>query len=371
MAEATYSPNTNQNNSNLGGSVSSRNGYFAYVVASSFSDKNLPFGAVKLKAIGKSSGNTSTTAFPFYQFLKTLPIVGEVVYVIAGPSPGDQLRGAPKDYYLASLNLWNHPQAGITSVANQVKSPDPEWRETPDTNPLKPFPGDIIVEGRKGQSIRLSESLSQTPWQGSRPDLSTVAIVSGINTTGNPTTYVVEDINKDASSIYLLQGQSIPLEAPYQWKRKEGTSYGLNVLPRDAKSYKGNQVVINSGRIYLNAKTEHVLISAQEYIGLLGNQVHIDAITNINLAAPTLNLTSGALDPTFRNSAVKGEGLLLELENMYMLLAGLCSDLSNLVNAQDAPCDSAEVLLSFLNERVDNNAQKLKEALLSKNVFLS
>lgn len=339
---------------------------WAQVTATSYTDSSLGIGGVRYKALYQNAGVDGGIAYPFYQSFKTIPVIGEIILILPGPKPGGKQRGPSGDYYLPALNMWNHPQAGIVSDDSFTPVPDREWRETADTNALYPYPGDVILEGRKGQSIRLSESLSKTPWQGARADLSTIAIVSGVNTTGRPDEFVTEDINKDASSIYLLQGQRIPLEITHQWKRGEISSYGTQTLPLDAKSYTGNQVILNSGRVYLNASSEHVLISAQQHVGLLGDQVHIDGVNSINLAAPSVALTTAA-----RNPAVKGNELLLEIENLYSRLLSLTETLSDTLSSLDTATDTAEELKDFLIGRLDNDNQKLVEALLSKTVLLS
>ena len=339
---------------------------WAQVTNTSFTDSTLDTGGIRYRSIGSSIGREDGTAYPFYQSLKNVPIVGEVILIIPGPKPGGDSRSASGDYYLPALNIWNNPQAGRSSVGNYLPQIKDGWQETIDNNPLYPYPGDVILEGRKGQSIRLSESLSGTPWQGARADLSTIAIVSGINPTGIPEQYVTEDINKDASSIYLLQGQRIPLETTHQWKRGEITSYGTQTLPLDAKSYTGNQVVLNSSRVYLNTSSEHVLISAQQHVGLLGDQVHIDGVNSINLAAPIVSLTTAA-----RNPAVKGNELLLEIENLYSRLLSLTETLSDTLSEINKNTDTAEELKDFLIGRLDNDNQKLVESLLSKTVLLS
>jgi hypothetical protein len=356
---------------------------FAYVEATSLSDPDLILepGGIKFRSLGNNPGVIDGEAYPFFQSIKNVPLKGEIVLIVSGPQPGQKNRNASSNYYLPALNLWNNPQAGITSDNRAIPDAGVEWRATSDSNPLFPFEGDVILEGRKGQSIRLSESLSNTPWQGPRTDLSTIAIVSGIKTTGFPEQHVIEDINRDASSIYLLQGQRAELHAPWEWHRKGISSYGLGdsadnellkkAIPTSAHKFTGNQIMMNSGRLYFNAKTEHILMSAQRNIGLLGNQVHLDAISNISFEAPRLNLTAGALNPITSQHAVRGDQLLLEIENLYALVTSLCYTLSDFFSAQDIEVDSVEALKTYLEERTDNNAQLLREALLSKTVFLS
>lgn len=339
---------------------------WAQVTNTSFTDSTLDTGGIRYRSIGSSVGREEGTAYPFFQSVKNVPIVGEVVLIIPGPKPGGDSRSVSGDYYLPALNIWNNPQAGRSSAGNYLPQIKDGWQETIDTNPLYPYPGDVILEGRKGQSIRLSENLSGTPWQGETTDLSTVAIVSGINTTGLPEQYVTEDINKDASSIYLLQDQNIPLKAPHEWKREGFTSYGeLNNVPA-SNEYTGNQILLNSDRLYFNARKEHILLSAQQYVGLLGDQVHLDATNTINFAAPKVLLT-----PAANNPLVRGNQVITELVNLYSRLASLTETLSDTFNSLDVGNDTVDELKDFLVERLKNDNQKLKESLLSKTVYLS
>jgi hypothetical protein len=340
---------------------------WAQVTATSANDYTLNPGGVRYRALGSNTGVDGGIAYPFYQSFKTMPVIGEVILILPGPKPGGRQRGPSGDYYFPALNIWNHPQSGIVSDDNLKLTADREWVETADTNPLLPYSGDVILEGRKGQSIRLSENSSRTPW--TNPNTrhqSTVTLVSGINTTGNAEQFVVEDINKDASSVYLLQNQKINLQAPHEWKREGLTSYGTLNLPSGSNSYTGNQILFNSDRLYLNARKEHILLSAQQHVGLLGFQVHLDAVNTINLAAPTVLLTAAA-----RNPAVKGDQLITELENLYSRLASLTETLSDVVNSLNVGTDTVDELKDHLIGRLDNDNQKLKESLLSKTVYLS
>lgn len=340
---------------------------WAQVTATSINDLSLNPGGIRYKALGLNTGIDGGIAYPFFQSIKTVPVIGEVLLIIPGPKPGGKQRGPSGDYYLPALNIWNHPQSGIVSDDNQKATADRDWTETSDTNPLLPYAGDVILEGRKGQSIRLSENLPRTPWNNSnKSHQSTMTLVSGIANTGYPEQFVVEDINKDASSIYLLQDQNIDLKAPHEWKRGEVSSYGTLTPPLASNNYTGNQILLNSDRLYMNARTEHILLSAQQHIGLLGDQVHLDGVNSINLAAPKVLLTTAASNPL-----VRGTQLITELENLYSRLASLSQTLSDTLSSLDLPTDTAEELKEFLIGRLDNDNQKLVETLLSKTVYLS
>ena len=127
------------------------------------------------------------TAFPLFANIKTYPLVNEVVFLISGPS-GDYSSNSSKVkyYYLSTLNIWNsihvnptpNPyenlrpssqnksiaeiEAGSTNKSDEVDTnqfkPGTYFTEKSDIYPLYPFEGDIIYEGRFGNSIRLGST---------------------------------------------------------------------------------------------------------------------------------------------------------------------------------------------------------------------
>lgn len=127
------------------------------------------------------------TAFPLFANIKTLPLINEVVFLISGPS-GDYSSnsGKVKYYYLSTLNLWNsihvnptpNPfenvnstsqnksiaeiEAGSFNKSNEVDTtpfkPGTYFTEKSNIYPLYPFEGDVIYEGRFGNSIRLGST---------------------------------------------------------------------------------------------------------------------------------------------------------------------------------------------------------------------
>lgn len=343
-------------------------GYFAIVQDTFHTNPDLPVGLVSFRSINSNFTGGSGNAFPFYQFLKTVPLKGEIILVIPGPDAVLLGRSKSKDYYMPALNMWNHPQHGAAGVEG-IPSLDLEFTETPDLNPMFPFPGDVILEGRKGQSIRLSENFKGTPWKGPGTNNPTIAIVSGQVSGTTQAAYVTEDINTDAASIYLVGNQSLPLTVSKAWKRGHlKSSYPEALLPIDAGNFTGDQVVITSGRLYFNARDENVLISANQAVGLLGERVHIDAENAIHFDAPILRLTGESLDPTLSQGAVKGNELVKELENLYKRIDELTGTLALALTVLNLPADKALELKNFTGVK---KRGELKNRLLSKRVFLS
>ena len=124
---------------------------------------------------------TTTTASPFFTNLRHLPVIDEIVCIITGPSLQlNDLPTAAQAYYFPPFGLWYNSHANKfpnltklqTTQANQspsrntVESGIPVNTSTgvstppvPVTQPgdiaekeksatLRPFPGDVIIEGR-------------------------------------------------------------------------------------------------------------------------------------------------------------------------------------------------------------------------------
>jgi hypothetical protein len=195
-----------------------------------------------------ASGNQ--TAKPIHSGFKQYPLEGEIVFLIAGPSIGmNESREQRSFFYLPPYNLWNashhnafpdlgdysafvgsiqrtyeqSEQAGQpvnTSATGSLTFPlGPNFIEKPNIKSLRQFTGDVTLEGRWGNSIRLSSTtLSLTrenPWSSdSEPGNPITIIRNGQGRTVDSLGWIptVEDINTDPSSIYLTQGQKIVID---------------------------------------------------------------------------------------------------------------------------------------------------------------
>ena len=344
---------------------------FAQVTATHFTDDSLNPRQIRYRFTAKPYSQTSGLAIPYHRSYTEVPLIGELIEIIPGPGIHPSGRGPIVDYYLASVDIYNHPEHGATSIGNTTPILAPEFIEDPTINPLMPYPGDILIQGRRSQSIRFSENFTGTPWTSPTGSQPIIVISNGQVKTSQGENYINENAFQDAASIYLAQNQKIDLEVDKKWKRGDlQTSYTQKHIPPAAKDYTGDQILLTSGRIYLNAKTENVLLSANQSVGLLGAQVHLDATETINFDAPTLKLTGEALDPTKVRSAVKGEDLTEELATLYRHLENLANSVIPLASAANDfnLVKTAKELAAFANS---NNRSNLKSNLLSKRVYLS
>ena len=250
-----------------------------------------------LSPLATRPNQTQLQATPLFSNIKTYPLVNEVVFLLTAPS-GDYSSntGNIKYYYLSTLNIWNNVHVNPTPNPFQNLKPDSQNKSIADveagssnksgeqdTNefkpgnyfeeksniyPLYPFEGDIIYEGRWGQSIRFGSTFPNlntwsTVGQAGDPIL---IVRNGQNPelSGPAQSTTEEDINRDLSSIYFTSTQKIPIEVSSQ---NDYLSY-TNNKPVEPKEYFGAQVILNSGRLLFNSTQDHIMLSSQKSINL-------------------------------------------------------------------------------------------------------
>jgi hypothetical protein len=244
-----------------------------------------------------TSPGTTSNAFPLYSNLKNYPLINEIVYTISFPS---NLIGkanvSERKYYLNTINLWNHPHHNAyPSIANEPDPPQQKdyiqtqlgsakiitdenkqislgktFKERSNIHPLLPFEGDVIQEGRWGNSIRLGSTVQYTPnnWSTSGTNGDPITIFR--NGQGEQTDEgwipITEDINNDESSIYLTSTQIIPLKASStNYVSYEGSGYEAPSAP---DKFNSKQIILSSGRLVFNSSNDNILLSSAKSIDL-------------------------------------------------------------------------------------------------------
>ena len=316
-------------------------------------------GTIEFEIVNYQSSREGgkTIATPLLSNNKKYPLVNELVLIFRLPDTGLGVRtGSEKFYYLNTLSLWNHPHHNAypnplkpqsdeqtqdyaqTSGGNvrRVKDGSTEidlngesggtFVEETNIHPILPFAGDVIVEGRFSNSIRLgntakTDSKYANNWSENGDDGSPITIIRN----GQPEDSsdegwlpITEDINKDLSSIYLTDDQKIPLELDNELYE------AFNESPISTPEYLENQIILNSGRLVLNAKTNSVLISANKQIAITSiGTVGISSDTSINLVASEVNL--GSKDA--KQSLVLGDDFMQQFEALLKGIKNVCSAL--------------------------------------------
>lgn len=159
---------------------------------------------------------------------------------------------------------------------------------------LKHFEGDVIIQGRMGNSIRFGSSQMDPSSKGLAPnviiragqgkDIETEAV--SIDTVFG---LILEDINKDVSSIWLTADQTVPFEPA-----TINAGSFVRSISNPPQAFDKAQVIINSDRVVLNSKSSHIMMFSNEGIHLNSfKETTIDTDNNIILTA-NLDINFGA-----------------------------------------------------------------------------
>jgi len=235
-------------------------------------------------------------AYPLFPNIKHYPLINELVYIIRLPSPDIQSNTNNfTTYYFPPINNWNsiHHNAIPNNVFNSLlpESQQKDYTqinsgnvrrvtdgsteiplgntfvEKTDIKSLLPYEGDVIYEGRWGNSIRIGSTVNNANivnnWSTSGNNGDPLIIIrNGQFSDGkDPWVPIVEDINKDKSSVYITSTQKIPLKAA-QTNNKSYTTEP----PTSPDQYSGNQIILNSGRLVFNSNSDHILLSSAKTI---------------------------------------------------------------------------------------------------------
>jgi hypothetical protein len=298
-----------------------------------------------------SAIETLSFALPLYSNIKFLPLVNEIVYIINLPNPSAQrnVSGGKQYYYFQTINIWNsiHHNALPNSLANEPTNAQKyesteagveiqadisiddinlglTFKERNGIRNLQPYEGDILIEGRWGNTIRFGSTVNNSnppnPWSNNGINGEPIIIIkNGQTETGDdPWVTQVENINTDKSSIYLTSNQKIPIEgAAINYK-----SY--DTPPESPNEYVGEQVLINSGRLFFNSKKDSILLSAQKSINLNTNDsVNIDSKNKF--VVDTREVYLGSKDAT--EPIILGNKFLADFQKLLTNMISLTSAL--------------------------------------------
>lgn len=279
-------------------------------------------GAIKYTRLDRTIDTSDTEklqiAYPASSTLKTLPVKNEIVLITQAPNPESTGERSTSSYvfYTTIVALWNHPAHNkAPSSKDNVNEEDRYgFPDVTNINPLQPFPGDVLVEGRLGQSIRLGGAghvynpLTAQDNNGSP----FILLSSGQKDVGNGVQHITEDINEDPSSIYLISNHKVPL---IQARSKQESIKTKTAL---ANNYKGSQVIINSGRLFFNAKDENIGFASKGIFTVSSDSIGLDADREIGLDAKKIYL--GARATREAEPVIKGDQLEFMLSTLFQLI---------------------------------------------------
>jgi hypothetical protein len=235
-------------------------------------------------------------AYPFDKNFKNIPVRNETVEIYESPagvtlyrrigseiSPNAQADEAlisttfpevPIDSDI-SKNIKKNENSGIPrSNINENKKYDglgDYFKRTPGIHRLKLYEGDTLIESRFGQSIRFSGY--NNPGKQFSPS---IIIRNNENTESRKKVVkfgVEEDINRDGTIIAITSDQ---YELPFQpgiidEKGKSNFETKPDSFFNYPQKLNGDQVLVNSGRILLSAKTGELIFYSKKDYGFISD----------------------------------------------------------------------------------------------------
>ena len=248
--------------------ISSTNGASIFQTTGEFAN----IGAIKFELLNNSTSKENfpqgPIAYPLDTNVRKVPLINEIVFIMSGPSRNIALEGnsdAIDFYYTNAISIWGRshlnmlPSNSFTSkntdtvpkedvergIENnrdsQVVEPKPgnTFKEKANIRNLFPNEGDVIIEGRFGNSIRFGSTAKQSeknknvesPWSTEGKEGNPITIIrngqSKADLDFNNWFPIYEDIQNDDSSIYMTSGQTIPVVLA----SNNFASFGIDAVP--------------------------------------------------------------------------------------------------------------------------------------------
>lgn len=272
----------------------------------------------------------------------SFPLKNEIILIFNIPIEGNNVGSKSKYYYIGSINLWNSPhhnalpnnnddlrknidKEGNIKLELTSEYYDGEFNERNNVNTLKNFPGDIIYQGRNGNSIRLGSTYQSeyNEWSKSGKNGDPILIIRNNYTNKDVSESwrpITENINTDESNIYLTSTQQLPIRYTYNYS-------SLPNQPIEPSQYNKPQILINSDRVLLNARKDGILINGEEFVHINSrNNIGLNSNYSITLNSNAINL--GSVDA--REQVVLGNKLMDSLTNLTDTLSNIMNVLSEI-----------------------------------------
>lgn len=335
-------------------------------------------GGIRYRLIRSSTNEedsgTLPFAYPAYSHMKQVPLLNEIVEIREGITYLlESSEYLARTYYLPTVNIWNNANHNALPDVNKGETEAFLGEGIPERDnlsTLQPFPGDTIIEGRLGNSIRISgynHPDNKLTTQDNNGD-PFIIIKNSKQPSNNVLDTFIEDVNVDDSSIYLTSNHIVPITPLYTDKKSLSTTskVSYSYVPTQEDKFKGKQLIGKSDRIILQAKTDSILISARQATSIAAQSINLDSTQYIGLDSPKIFLGSRAKteqdQPILRGTDTTGW-----LEELVDVLLKISRDLSKITDPY-----SGVAILQKLAITLPPTLNRLKgelSTLKSKKVF--
>ena len=330
--------------------------------------------------------STDNFARPLFPNQSNIPLENEIIYLIA--LPNSDIQSNVNDvsyYYFQPINIWNsvHHNAIPDPINGNTLPPSQQqdyeqtqggsvrrvtdggteielgntFQEKLSIRNLLPYEGDNIIQGRWGNTFRMGSTVKDAiipnPWSRSGEDGDPIIIFKNgqHNELTDPWVPQVEDINEDLSNIYLTSTQIIPINV----SSKKYQSYFQP--PISPKQFSDEQIILSSGRLLFNSKSDSILLSSFDTINLNSiNSVNIDTDKTI---IKSTKISLG--DKNARESIILGDKFLSDFATLMSTLMTLTAALQTPIGS--GPPNVLNTSIPIPAVQVQNAAQRMLNKL--------
>ena len=326
-----------------------------------------------------------STAYPLFPNLKNYPLLNEIVYII--PLPGKNILEDTNDidnYYFSPMNLYqNVHQNGIPNNLVQQLTPNSQNKTNQEVEagsinkttgeeaelnlgktfterPIKDlqmFEGDVSLQGRWGNSLRFGSTVKSplNDWSESGENGDAITIIRNGQQENDEEAWkpISENINEDKSSIYLTTSQKIPIEVA---SNSYNSYENAPTLPNE---YVEDQVILNSGRLLFNSKSDSILLSSNQSINL-------NSINSVNIDTSTLSIQSDKILLGSKNATeavLLGDKTVDTLKDIVTEVTSVFNQLQSLIGNMGVPfvpLNAAAIAANTKLEAIKNTLDQLK-----------
>jgi hypothetical protein len=311
---------------------------------------------------------TSTQfAYQSSRLVQIIPQIGEIVKLTTKPSTKIEIVGPTTDtYYTEIVNIWNHPKNNQYLNVNKTQDiNDKLQKELSDSytaNPVKSYQGDVHLQGRQGQSFRFTNRLVT---ETEITHLPVAVFRLGSKPTAVPYQLVQENINTDYSSIYITSDHSIPLRSI----RPFDTVYKSTPVT-STDTYKGEQILVNTGRFVVNAKVDSILLSTNKAIAMTADTLHLQSKDYTAVDGSKIYLGAEALKAPLPEPVLKGNQTVNVLGRIVAALQSIAQEMATAVTVSGSPIPGLNFRGSTLVPVLSELEQQLSK-LKSTKVYVS
>jgi hypothetical protein len=240
---------------------------------------------LKVRSCSTLYNNQIIKVRPANNSIKHIPLVGELVLIYKTfNEQSTKYKRRENWYYVGTVDLQGSINENMLPGISGDKTQDEIDKTKPGRTftkksiaPLQPFEGDLMIEGRFGNSIRFGSTINLSSndsavaengllvpnyyytsplW--SKDDNGAfgdpiIAFSNGRKELPNKQ-FIVEDLNNDASSLYLTSTQKIPITLTKPTSR--------------FNNFQGSQFIGVADKIILSAKTDIIVLDSKKAIVL-------------------------------------------------------------------------------------------------------